>query len=171
MNKFLKTFLLVSVLITGSLEAGKIGIFKKITGQFLKGSSKKVIKSTGTLVRQEFIRFDSEREKLFINLKKKKTTKNKDKKRGENTRKMLSIASWNLQNHSINGTEHKRDSINKYIKSLFYIQNTDIVFLQELRDNKGDSLCQTHCIEHSPASSPSAWFFSPLPTCRLTRWI
>ena len=73
MNKFLKTFLLVSVLITGSLEAGKIGIFKKITGQFLKGSSKKVIKSTGTLVRQEFIRYDSEREKLFIKLKKKKT--------------------------------------------------------------------------------------------------
>jgi endonuclease/exonuclease/phosphatase family metal-dependent hydrolase len=67
--------------------------------------------------------------------KNRKKSKNKELDKNRKHIKNIKIASWNLQNLSINSNIEKQNRIKKYIQSL-YIQGVDIVFLQEIKDSK-----------------------------------
>jgi endonuclease/exonuclease/phosphatase family metal-dependent hydrolase len=86
-------------------------------------------------------RFNQMQNDIAKRLKKKyKAKKGKKNKSAKSDQKSISIASWNLQNLSVNASDEKIDSINKYLRQLFYFQLTDIVFLQELKESQGNSV-------------------------------
>jgi len=142
--KFFTKIFIFTLLLSLASEAGYVSKIyvggKKLFFYTVKKSSKGALKSYQKEVKREIVRFGKQKDDLLKNIKnkqkKRKDTKKKERKRKTN----ISIASWNLHNVSINSDKEKIDYLNKYIRNLHYIQFTDVVFLQELRDSKGEDL-------------------------------
>lgn len=150
MKLFVKILIVVSLLLSNS-EAGYISKIwvggKKVYSYALKKSAKGVLKSYQKEVKKEITKFTNQKDELLNNIKTKQKKRKEKKKKERNRKSTISIASWNLHNISINSNKEKIDYINKYIRNLHYIQFTDIVFLQEIRDSKNEDLFQTNILK------------------------
>jgi len=149
--KLLINMLIIVFLSSSILEAGVVSKIwvggKKVYVYFIKKVPKHALKSYQKEVKSEIVRFSREKDELFKSIKiKQKKAKNK-KKQARNRKSTISIASWNIHNASINSDKAKIDYLNQYIRNLYYIQFTDIVFLQEIRDSKGSDIFQNNILK------------------------
>ena len=103
------SLLLEAGLFSKVVKSGK-GLYKNKKNVIKKGS-KKILKPYRKEVRGEIIRFNIQKDELLKNLKKKQKKHNKKKKKKSN-KTSISIASWNLNNISINSDKNKIDYLN-----------------------------------------------------------
>jgi len=135
----------ISVLLLLSMsEAGVVSKVwmggKKVYIWVAKSVSREALKSYQKEVKKEIARFTRQKDEFVKDIRAKQKNQRSKKKRERDKKSTISIASWNLHNISINSDQEKIDYLNKYIRNLYYIQFTDIIFFQEIRDNKEKNL-------------------------------
>ena len=127
-------------LITVVSNSGVIGKGTKIIKFFTKKELKVIMITSRAMVKKEIHEFKTQKDDLFKSIKSSQEKSKSKRDKAKNQKKSFAIASWNLHNISVNSSEYKLKTVNEYIRRLSTIQGTDIVFLQELRDNKKKSV-------------------------------